>query len=188
MTIRVLDDADYEEQIRINERDRFRGLVLEAAAGKRPTVRVPMDAQLMKPNLYCVGITGVADVTLRGFRIEESKALGSIWLTGASSGALLENLDLVAGPGGDCVEIAELQLSRNDAPIVIQNCALHKGGSGVSVYARINNPPFDQPVPCANVVIRNNEFFDMPQGAIVLAGSPQLWPLHNYCRFLLRNR
>ena len=41
--IRVLDDAVYEEQIKIDRPDQYRGLVLEAAAGKKPTLRVPKD-------------------------------------------------------------------------------------------------------------------------------------------------
>ena len=62
-----------KKQIRISWPDQYRGLVLEAAAGKKPTLRLPKDLNPMPPNSYCVGIIGVAHVTVRGFRFDAAK-------------------------------------------------------------------------------------------------------------------
>jgi serine/threonine protein kinase len=173
MTIRVLDEAVYEEQIKINRPDQYRGLVLEAAAGKRPKLRVPKDAHLAPPNRFCVWIDGVSNVTLRGLRIDAAKT-DQVELTGAVSGTLLEDLDFFSPQdGGLCVRISDLRLATGAPSVRIQNCKLRSSSFvGIFVQARKFDAKLDKPSPCANVMICNNDFIDSHQG-VALAGAPQ---------------
>ena len=172
MTIRVLDDAVYEEQIKIDRPAQYRGLILEAVAGKKPTLRLPKDLYPKPPISFCVGIIGVANVKLRGFRIDAAK-VDHVFVTGISPGTVLENLDFVGNHNLGLVEIVDLPLSAEDAPIWIQNCTLRNPfGLGISVEARQHVAPFDKPQPCANIVIRNNDFLET-LSAVNLLGAPE---------------
>ena len=187
--IRVLDDAVYAEQIKIN-REQHRGLVLEAAAGKKPTLRVPKDRQFVPPHSYGVGIIGVAQVTLRGFRIDAARVLDQVLIAGASPGTVLERLDFEGDQTGMSMEIAEMQSFPEDSPICIQNCRLRNPfGGGISVLARKETEVLlDQPQVCANIVIRNNDFVDMRFEALRLAGAAPASPARGQSNLGVRRR
>jgi hypothetical protein len=126
------------------------------------------------PNAYCVGVIGVADFSLRGFRVDAAKVLCQVFVTGSSPGTVLENLDFVGSENVDCIEINALPLSVQDAPLRIQKCTLrNRSGAGIYVIARKNSPPWNEPRLCANVVICNNDFIEVAKEAVALIGAVQ---------------
>ena len=127
----------------------------------------------MPPNSFCVGINGVAHVTLRGFRIDAKKVADQVWIVGASAGANLEELDFVAEEDTMCVEIFDLHLSTEHPPLRIQNCTMRSPKSAsIFVQARGSDFPFNESRSCTNIMICNNDFFNS-HDTVVLAGSPE---------------
>jgi serine/threonine protein kinase len=88
-TIRVLDDATYEEQILIDDPQRWRGLILEAK-GQATLVATGREPALT--------IRSTPGVIVRGFRFRTDSAHGGIVVEGTTAGTQLVNLDCVQGP------------------------------------------------------------------------------------------
>jgi hypothetical protein len=111
MTIRVLDDAVYQEYLLINRPGQHRDVVMEAR--NNATIRkVPGRAE-------GVWISGVPGFTLRGFRFESGSEMhAQVNINRYCPGVVLDRLDMRSGY--KCVDVHEAPLSGNDAPIVIQ--------------------------------------------------------------------
>jgi serine/threonine protein kinase len=163
MTIRVLDDGVYEEQLLINRREQHRGVVLEASG--KATIRKPSGTN------RAVWIQGVPRLTLRGFRFEGGKEFHAlVYIGGPCSGVVLDRLDMTSDYSlvrQILVELYDVRLSDNDAPIVIQNCTMR--GGNILLHGA-NAELFDRPLPCGNVVIRNNTLVGLGDG-IVATGA-----------------
>jgi hypothetical protein len=160
MTIRVLDDAPYEEYLLINSPEQHRGVVLEAA--RKATIRrLPGKSEV-------VWIRGVSDFTLRGFRFESgTEPHAQVYISGLCPGVVLDRLDMTSG--WTCVNLRDVPLSGNDTPIVIQNCTMRGGSCGVSIEGFERNN-LDLSRPCSQVVIRNNTLVARDEG-VVLKGA-----------------
>jgi tRNA A-37 threonylcarbamoyl transferase component Bud32 len=162
MTVRVLDDAVYEEHLVVNHPEHHRGVVLEAVA-KAVIRRAP-------GVLESVWIRGVPDFTLRGFRFEyvpDKNRHCHVFLTGLCSGVILDQLDITAGH--ICIYIHDVPLSGNDAPVVIQKCRMRAAEIGACIEGSAHGNP-DRPLPSAQVVIRENTFVEC-NGSVRLQGE-----------------
>jgi serine/threonine protein kinase len=148
MTIRVLDDAIYEEYLQINRRERYRGVILEAA-GKASLRR-------LLENRQAVHIDGVPDFTLLGFRFEsvqDREPHCQVSITGRCPGVVLDRLDIKSA--FDCVDLYGVPLTGQDAPLVIQNCTMRGRNAGVRIEGTDRNN-VDRPLPCGHIVLRDN--------------------------------
>jgi hypothetical protein len=146
MTIRVLDDAVYEEHLLINRPEQHRGVILEAA-GKAAIRRRAGESEAIQ-------IRGVPGFTLRGFRFASTPDKDTqVFIDGACPGVVLDRLDMTSGH--DCVVLHDVPLSGMDAPIVIQNCTMRAAASGVYIEG-CDRENRNRPRPCGHVMIRNN--------------------------------
>ena len=146
MTIRVLDQAIYNEKIEIESTENHKDIILEA----------PKGATLLLPEsrMYCVRIAGVPGVTLRGFafreEIKRDIADGVIHmfvqLKGACEGVRLEGLRMEASRHMWGVFL--LATSQQDRPLVIRDCRFLK------LTDAIHSEEVSSPV--RNVLIANN--------------------------------
>jgi serine/threonine protein kinase len=175
-TIRVLDGAVYEEQLRINQPTEHRGVTLEAAKGKKPTLRMPKGKQ--PPHEYCVGISHVGGFTLRGLRVIDAGELCDlVYIEGACSGLLLTDLELVSTAGDNhqfgAVQMYKGHLSPADVPVVMQNCAVHGAVRGLVVQGRVRGK-WDTPQLCSRIVVRNNKFDTCVLGVVLFGACQQI--------------
>jgi hypothetical protein len=163
MTIRVLDDAVYEEYLLIS--NQHRGIVLEAV-GKASIRRLPGKPQ-------AVDIRSVSDFTLRGFRFAsppDDNPHCQVFIVGLCPGVVLDRLDLMTG-GHACVDLYGVPLSGKDTPIVIRNCTMRGGARGVCLEGA-DRDNLDRPLPCGHVVIRDNTMVGCGD-AVELRGAAQ---------------
>jgi serine/threonine protein kinase len=171
MTIRILDDSVYEEQLHFNHPDRHRGVTLEAAKGKKPTLKMTKDKYA--PFLFCVNINGVEGFTLRGLIITDAGiAADLIVIDGPCPGLVLTDLDLQSSvPNGSCVSVAKKTSAGADAPMVMQHCTVRGATLGFVVQGRVLDK-WDIPAICDRIILRNNTF-DRCVDAIKLFGAFQ---------------
>jgi tRNA A-37 threonylcarbamoyl transferase component Bud32 len=162
MTIRVLDDAVYEECLLITAQ--HHEVVLEAA-GKATIRRLPGSRQ-------AVWIRGARNFVLRDFRIEVGPVQpphALVTISDVCPGLILDGLDLNRGEKSNCIELYSNATGTSDFPIKIQNCTIREGGDAIVVEGR-DRGKLDQPVPCGFVVIRNNTITRC-WGGVVLRGA-----------------
>jgi hypothetical protein len=161
MTIRVLDDAVYEECLLITAR--HRGVVLEATSNA--TLHKLPDKDVI------VWIRGVPGFALRGFRFTSSRGNHvQLYLTGSSPGVVLDHLDMRAtNEDGTCVQLRDVSPAEKDAPIVIQNCVMRDARHAFLVSGQ-DPQNWDRAVPSGHVVIRNNTMVNC-NAAVALTGS-----------------
>jgi tRNA A-37 threonylcarbamoyl transferase component Bud32 len=161
MTIRVLDDAVYEEFLQIDRPELQQGVTL-VAAGKASLRRVP-------GKTATVWIRGVPRFTLRGFRVEGTPRKDDyreVYITGLCPGVVLERLDITQG-AGDGVVLYDVPLSGKDAPVVIRDCTIRVGQLAVVVKGRSHDDQF-RPQPCGHVVVRNNDLVGCNLGVVLI--------------------
>lgn len=165
MTIRVLDDAVYEEHLLINRPDQHRGVILEAAG--KATLRLPAKEG------DCIVIRSVPQFTLRGFQIQSVPGTrhALVYVDGPCSGMVLDRLDMGANFEGDCINLYNVPLAREAPPIVIQGCTMRNGNYGVVVEGQFRKD-FNIAQPCSRLVIRNNMILNCRQG-VCLRGAVQ---------------
>jgi serine/threonine protein kinase len=162
MTIRVLDDADYDEFLTLDKPERHRGVVLEAVGKVPARLRPPRDVR----GMVIVQIANVPGVTLRGFRLESGGVPhDQVNVKGASAGVILERLDMTSGFG--CIGLREVQLPDDAAPIVIRDCTIRKGayyGVHVQGFDRENG----RSSPCGHLLVRDNTFVGAIETVVLL--------------------
>jgi serine/threonine protein kinase len=158
MTIRILDDAVYEERLLINRREQQRGVVLESTG--KATIRPRLD----RDNSMAVRIRGVPGFTLRRLRFESSAgSFGQVGIYGFCPGVVLDQLTMTGDKNNACVQITDVSLLAKDAPIVIQNCTLRNTSHGILIEG-LSRKNVDHPVLCGHLVIRNNTLMGCEHG------------------------
>ena len=163
-TIRVLDDAVYQENVAINSPEQHAGICLEAP--RRATVEVSMDRAIG------VVVRGVPGVTVRGFRLRSS-AKQHAFLIGAHGrcpGLLLQDLEFEGGttPTLYGVELEQQALEEQDPPVVVRDCIFRRVGVGIRLSGVQND--YRTPEPNHRVMLRDNRFARCFQ-AIVVRGD-----------------
>jgi serine/threonine protein kinase len=155
MTIRVLDDAVYEEYLLITAK--HRGVVLEAAG--QATIR-----GLPNKSDTDVVMHNVLGFTLRGFHFNSNEMKNhQIHIAGPCPGLVLDQLDLTGNKEGVCIDLYSNAAGTKDAPIVIQSCTLRKGAIPILIEGSVRED-LDRPLPCSHVVIRNNTIIGCNNG------------------------
>ena len=160
MTIRILDDALYEEDVVFDDAVRQSGVKLEGTG--RTSIRFV--GSLSPGKRHVVWIHGVPGVELRGLRIESGSGNPGIFVTDHCPGVILENLELTPNKGVDNgVEFLRVYLKDEDEPIVMQKCTIRGMLHGIFLLGA--NYPNNRTAtfPLARIVIRNNEFIECEQ-------------------------
>jgi serine/threonine protein kinase len=158
-TIRVLDRADYPEQIHLSQASRFAHITIES----------PLSASLVIPDgKNGVVVVDVPGVTIRGFRVRGSGELAKIAMVGNCHGALLDQLTIGVGFG---ILLWGITGGDQDSPVIVQNCVLSAGNEQGIRISGIQND-YKTARLCRRVLIRNNQF-DGARYGIVLAGLVQ---------------
>jgi serine/threonine-protein kinase len=154
-TIRVLDDAVYEEAVALNRRAEFRGVTLEAP--RRATLKAP-------PGLGALTISNVPGVVVRGWRVRgTADAVALIVVRDDVPGCVLEELDVERPPGHRGVGVALSNMPEAEgAPVVVRRCVFRGGVTPVLLDGRGS--------PCRRALLRDNSFEDCGRG-IFLTGD-----------------
>ena len=167
MTIRVLDDAVYEEQVIFDNPASQSGVVLEAV-GK---ANIRFSETRLPPNKFVICIRGVPKVTLRGFHIVSRSGNDLVFITKHCPGTILEKLTMTAeGDPASGVDLYDVGLKDEDEPIEMRNCIVRGAAHGISVMGAIFRDKSALMRPLGRIVIRNNEFRECNQ-TIHLTGS-----------------
>jgi serine/threonine protein kinase len=163
MTVRVLDDAVYDEYLDICLPDRHRGVILEATGGA--------SLRRERGNRQAVHIRNVSGFTLRGFRFASPPDRGhcQVYIAGRCPGVVLDRLHMSVGNHKDHVNLYEQAGGTRDAPLVIQNCTMQEcTGPGISIEGRDRVNPLERPLSCGHVVIRDNTFIECGEGVTMI--------------------
>ncbi len=159
-TVRVLDAADYVEQLHLSQASRFAGITLEA----------PRAARLVAPEgKNGLIVMDVPRLTLRGFRFRGGPGgLARIGIVGNCPGTLLDRLTVESGFG---ILLWGIDGREQDAPLVVRDCDLTATDEqGIRVSGIQNDGR--SPRPCRRVLIRDNHIRGARYG-LVVAGQAQ---------------
>ena len=127
-TIRVLDDAVYEEILSIDRADHHRGITLEAVG--KAMIKTPNDQG------RSLLLMNVPDVAVRGLRFH-GHDVGQIVVVGRCEGLLLDRLEMTGKEGsGACIELYGVEMPDAARPILIRETMFHRVGFAISVDGR----------------------------------------------------
>jgi serine/threonine protein kinase len=145
-TIRVLDDSDYREALKLTG-PKLKGVTLEAVSQGRLVA-----AADKVPGLQ---IIGVSQLTVRGFRLKATAAhVALIEATDGSDALTLEDLVFEAGhPSYTAIELSNLPAGKEREPVLIQRCSIHNAQGGITVWGRRGK----NYLPAHQVVVRHNQ-------------------------------
>lgn len=170
MTIRVVDDAVYRENIALTRTSDFAGLVFES----------PNRATIESDSPMALLIHDVPGVRFSGFRLRP-QGVAAVVLLGNVQGAVLRDLEIMGkgGLGGFTSQAANsmygfavegASIADDRPPLVIENCSVRGFASGVRISA-INND-YKTAQPGRRIIVRGNTIQDC-FGGIVLVGQVQ---------------
>src|SRR5205814_471228 len=94
MTIRILDDATYNESLVFDNPERHSGVVLEGVGKRKP--RIGTFEQPQPGNQHAIWVRDVPNVTLRGLHIMSGSTAPDVFITGRCHGVVLDGLELEA--------------------------------------------------------------------------------------------
>jgi hypothetical protein len=162
-TIRVLDDGVYAERLQLDAPARHEGIALEAA--RRATVELGGNAPA------ALTIRGVAHVRVSGFRFRQAGARSGaafVAISGATPGAVLEDLDIASQGEHYGIVASRVQVGRGEPPLVVRRCAISVAWDGISIAA----PPTPGPEPpsAGGVCVRDNRVARALRGIFVQGG------------------
>jgi serine/threonine protein kinase len=161
MTVRVLDDAVYEEHLRITA---IHCQVVLEAVGKA-ILRKPPDSSTT------VDICNVANLTLRGFHFHSAPGrFAQVYITGDCPGVVLDRLDITTNESSNCIDLNDQARGRANAPIVIQNCIMRgRSGGGLGVVIEgCDRTDNDRPLTSGHIWIYENVILGCGQGIALL--------------------
>jgi serine/threonine protein kinase len=159
-TILVLDDKDYRESIALRGASRFRGVSLLAARKARILANVVEGTPALD-------IIDVPDVTVSGFRLKaDADRIILVQVAGKCAGLLLDHLELEASPKVSTgIELWNVAVAADEAPVVIQHCAIHKSHVGIGVMAVQKD--YQTYTLGSRMIFRNNLLVDPVNGIMV---------------------
>jgi hypothetical protein len=173
MTIRVLDDAVYEEALLLSQNNRHADLTLEAP--RMATLRCPAGVQNM------IEISGVKGVIVRGFRLEHNaQGVACVWVRGHSPGLILEQLDVRMCQASSAIEIGDGAVVKPDeSPVVVQHCRFRRVKIGLALNG-VNG--YQNPLLLAGVCVRLNTFEDCEYAVSVIGQVTRVQIVGNQIR------
>jgi hypothetical protein len=155
MTVRVLDDATYEESIVLDDPTRHERLVLEA----------PQHATLLLSGQArrCVTINGVPQVRLHGFRFRGPNASQFsifVMLSSDCTGVRLEELDMQAPGVVHGISVSNVTITSPQQPVIISRSRFEVGARGIWISGT--------PIAMARgILIRENRLRGCAQGVFI---------------------
>jgi serine/threonine protein kinase len=163
-TIRVVDDATYEEALPIANPSKHSGVTIESP--RRATLQTSSSGAML------VSVAGVPNVTIRGFRLKaegDKQTLAAVLFS--APGLILEQLELVAGTANDFDGIMVYGANHSDdqAPAIVRACTIQGGQTAIAV--RGFRPGTTTPVPCRRVVVSGNTVLQPSACGIFLLGA-----------------
>jgi serine/threonine protein kinase len=180
-TIRVLDDATYSEVLVMRSATRFENVTLEAP--RRATLQPP------RAPAYPIIIDNVSGLTIRGFRIKDTRPEGEHVLTahGRVGGLVLEDLEFQLAPqeSQSGLSVEGVELGPGQPPVVVRGCTFTGQGYAVRVSG--------MSAPCAGVVVADNVFRDVRIGIGVFGRASRVHVAANrfvgavYCGVLVKD-
>jgi hypothetical protein len=127
-TIRVLDDATYEERVLLDDPRRHTGLALEAPRGATLEMR--------RGATIALEIRGVPHVCVKGFRFQAPRSRYDhifIRVVGRAPGVTLEGLHLATGVPMHGIALDDVRSEPGEDPLVIRHCTVRVENTGVVV-------------------------------------------------------
>ncbi|MBI3464781.1 MAG: protein kinase [Planctomycetes bacterium] len=181
MTIRVLDNSNYQESLFITNRDSHTGITLESL--QHATIEVE-GAQGIG-----IRIVGVPRVTVRGFRFRaQAPKQTMVVVRNSAPGLLLDQLETEAGAGTDydAITFWGVKNPPEEPPSVVQDCILRQPQTGFFLLGA---------EPCARIVIRNNRVIEPRNYGVLARGGVsqvqivgnRLWGTTTYAAMQLHN-
>jgi hypothetical protein len=165
-TIRVLDDATYEERILLDDPARHRGLALEAPRGA--TLEMPSDS------FFGLAIRGVPHVRVKGFRFRAAQAITNsafIQVTGSAAGVTLERLAMETKALVSGVWLEKVRVLAGEEPVVVRDCTM-----AVAQGVLVTNPADANPgsTPYGGVAVLQNRVRAKVRGITVQGASARV--------------
>lgn len=126
-TIRILDDAVYDEVIRIDDAERLRGLTLEA--DKHPTLAGRVGKQTV------LAVRNTLGLTIRGVQVKPGADQHGIMIMGNVAGLTIDRVTCTHPEESKWanVYICEGAKGSRESPIRLQNCQFEFGEMGVNL-------------------------------------------------------
>jgi nitrous oxidase accessory protein NosD len=174
-TIRVLDDAIYEEELHINQAEQYAGVSLEAT--QAATIKAPGGAKNV------VEIVKVANFIFRGFRLRaEGKLSAFVFVANMCPGLIIEKLDIQVPRKFPCVGflVMELKGDGKSPPANIRDNQVHDAVAGIGVFGCGGfGESYSTPLSCARLRIENNLFADCKFGIDLVGEVKQIQVVGN---------
>jgi hypothetical protein len=163
-TIRILDNATYDETLTIDNADIHAGLTIEAEKGA--ILASPAQQRVL------LRVRNVPSVTVRGLRFRADGPLQTLVVVqGSAPGVKLQQLQFSDGKAKDYDALVFLAIknSEDDPPAVVEDCVFQRAQSAVAVMG--TQLDLATPDECRRVVVRGCVFQDTLVRAVQLAGS-----------------
>jgi hypothetical protein len=167
-TIRVLDDAVYRESLALNVPARHEGMTLEAVGGATLETTTPT----------LVEIDGVANLTVRGFRLRATdvtvgkRGAVLVLIQGSCPGLVLERLQAQTNRKGSYTGIlfdASMNAVAGLPPALVRRCSFRE--AHVAVLLAGASSDLSTPRPVGGVAIRDNLIENPANAGVQLQGS-----------------
>jgi len=162
MTIRVLDDAVYDDPLVLDDPGRHAGVGL--VAGGKATIELP------EGGFCALKIQGVPGVAVKGFKFQDRQSAANsklVSVEGNSPGVILEELDLTAAGFAVGVWVRTFDIAAGSPPVKILRCKILLGGTAPGIEAGHSGPGASHET--AGLWIEGNEIGNCLKG-IVLQG------------------
>ena len=138
--VRVLDDARYDEAVRVDSSERWDGVTLEATN----------QATLTAPKGSILSLLGVRNVTVRGFRIETRGLQHAIEITQSCPGLTIQDCQIGPSSPSDSklsmIYLHNAAAGEKEAPIRIRDCVIDYGSVGIVIGGHDESDPVRQVV------------------------------------------
>lgn len=172
-TIRVLDNAVYQETLTIGRPSSQTGITLESVKGATLQFPANMDGIGLK-------ILSVPQVTVRGFQMTNAAPLRFLIVAyGRSSGLHLQSLRMTTDNPSTC-HVSLEQVLPTAERTVVEDCTLRGGSGGVRLSGFL---AYDTAGPCGNVLVRNNTILEAAQGILLVGSLKQVCVVGNRVGF-----
>jgi nitrous oxidase accessory protein NosD len=162
MTVRILDDATYDETLLIDQPQRQRGIVLES----------PRHATVVhqREHPFALLIQDVPELQVRGLRLKDTSSAEGftslVSIRGRAPGVVLRELDFKStSPRSAGVLAQNLPYDRNARPLVIEDCTAQVGNTAVVVQGALEEGP--DAVRTGGVLVRRNRLYGSMVGVLI---------------------
>jgi serine/threonine protein kinase len=166
-TIRVLDDAVYDESVVFDDPVHHAGISFEAP--KRAALR------LTAGRLRALTVRGVPDVRILGFRFREEKAdrtSAYVQVMGHCPGVLLRSLDMAGKGFVDGINLANVRLAADEKPVVVRDCEIHVPYEGIRILGPIHAAV--ETKPASGIMIRDCRVWGGYRGISIMGATSRI--------------